>query len=102
MRNGSEPQTTNDLTIDLERFEARYRGTHLDLTAKEFDLLKFLTSEHRRVVSREELPIEVWAGSSNKSRVVDTFVSRLRVKLRQVGHPGIDSVRKRGYHLLAV
>ncbi len=88
------------LDIDRDLFEVRFLGSAIQLTATEFDLLDALDSAAGRVVPRSELLSEVWKDSKTGARVVDTFVSRLRSKLRSAGHPGIASVRKRGYRLL--
>ncbi len=89
------------LTIDPNLFEARFDGELIQLTATEFDLLDVLSRERDRVVPREELRDRVWGAGDAGIRVVDTFISRLRTKLRSAGHPGITSVRKRGYRLRA-
>ncbi len=95
-----ELQRIEGLAIDKNLFEARFRGETIQLTATEFDLLEALDSAADRVVPRSELLTKVWKNGSTGARVVDTFVSRVRSKLRRVGHPGIASVRKRGYRLL--
>ena len=87
------------LLIDRRLFEVWFAGAKIGLTATEFDLLSLLFSEHDRVVSREEILEQVWGDGRRGLRVVDTYVSRLRTKLRQAGHPGVISVRKRGYRL---
>ncbi len=97
----NEPDRPEALAIDKNLFEVRFHGTRIQLTATEFDLLDALDSAADRVVPRSELLRKVWSDSSTGARVVDTFVSRLRAKLRLAGHPGIASVRKRGYRLLS-
>jgi DNA-binding response OmpR family regulator len=88
------------LLIDRHLFVVMFGGKEIELTATEFDLLHALYEERHRVVPRPELHSKVWAEGSPGPRVVDTYVSRLRAKLRAAGHPGIASVRKRGYRLL--
>ncbi len=96
-----DPTVSPGLLIDKELFEVRFEGTPILLTATEFDLLETLDAESHRVVPRSELKTRVWKDGEARSRVVDTFVSRLRTKLRSAGHPGIASIRKRGYRLLS-
>lgn len=96
-------QTLSDcgVTLDLDVYGAWHGPTPLALTAREFDLLKVLVEESGRVVPRRELHTKVWSSTDSKSRVVDTYVSRLRRKLNAAGHPGIRSIHMRGYRLLS-
>ena len=98
----SRQAATNQRSLEIDRqlFVVRYGGAELPLTATEFDLLEVLHEQQHRVVPRQELHKRVWQEGSPGKRVVDTYVSRLRTKLRAAGHPGISSVRKRGYRLL--
>jgi len=52
-------------------------------------------------LSRGELHARVWGRLDTTYRVVDVYVSRLRTKLREAGHPGIGSIRMRGYLILS-
>lgn len=97
---GSPPVGSQGLVLNQDLFRAEFNGKKLDLTAREYDLLSILHRERHRVVPREELHQRVWSGSETGERVVDTYVSRLRTKLRAAGHPGIAVLRKRGYRLL--
>ena len=94
------PWKSSGLVLNKDLFRAEFNGIRLDLTAREYDLLSVLHRERHRVVPREELHRRVWSGSESGERVVDTYVSRLRTKLRSAGHPGIGVLRKRGYRLL--
>ena len=87
------------LLIDRRLFEVWFNGTRISLTATEYDLLEVLHREHERVLSRPEILRQVWGEGKQGLRVVDTYVSRLRTKLKKAGHPGVHSVRKRGYRL---
>lgn len=89
------------VTLDLNLYAAWCGPRPLELTAREFDLLKVLVEEHDRVMPRAELHGRVWSVAESKARVVDTYVSRLRRKLTGAGHPGIRSVHMRGYRLLS-
>ena len=100
-----EPRSLNkdeQLLIDKRLYEVWFSGTKLSLTATEYDLLILLHTEKDRVLSRLEILEKVWGRSGKGFRVVDTYVSRLRTKLRMVGHPGVISIRKRGYRLAGV
>ncbi len=94
------PLPSVGLVIHQHLFTASYKGNPITLTATEFDLLVFLDEQADRVVPREEFHSRFWKDGAAGVRTVDTFLSRLRSKLQAVGHPGIASVRKRGYRLL--
>ena len=98
----TEPPGAAALRLNHDLFVAECNGMLVDLTAREFDLLKVLTKESHRVVSREELHSRVWSSGDAGLRVVDTYVSRVRGKLKAAGHPGIAVLRKRGYRLLGM
>ena len=73
-----------DITIDFRRYEARCRGGPLEMTRKEFAILRFLASRSGEVVSREDLLNEVWGYESYPtSRTVDNHVAGLRAKLER-------------------
>ncbi len=76
------PLVIGDLTIDAAAREARLSGNRLDLSPKEFDLLRHLAERVGEVVSKRELLAEVWRqpyGGSEKT--VDVHISWLRKKL---------------------
>ena len=73
----------------------------LKLTRREADLLTAFMDDPDRVLTRRELHARVWDRLDTTFRVVDAYVSRLRTKLRNAGHPGIGSVRMRGYLMLS-
>ncbi len=99
LESGTRPQL-EPLLIDRRLFEVWYSGMKIPLTATEYDLLELLHREHEKVLSRPEILERVWGDGKRGLRVVDTYVSRLRTKLRRAGHPGVLSVRKRGYRLV--
>jgi DNA-binding response OmpR family regulator len=73
-----------DIAIDFRRYEARRGGEPLEMTRKEFAILRFLASRSGEVVSREDLLNEVWGYESYPtSRTVDNHVAGLRAKLEQ-------------------
>ena len=76
------PIVVGDLSVDAAAREARLGGERLDLSPKEFDLLRFLAERAGEVVSKRELLAEVWRqpyGGSEKT--VDVHISWLRKKL---------------------
>lgn len=83
------PILVGDLSVDAAAREARLGGERLDLSPKEFDLLRFLAERAGDVVSKRELLAEVWRqpyGGSEKT--VDVHISWLRKKL---GESAADS-----------
>jgi two-component system OmpR family response regulator len=89
-----------DLVLDDLRHEVFRGETRIDLTATEFNLLRFFMQNPRRVLSKGQILQNVWrydfGGNSN---VVETYVSYLRRKLDGAGHPLIRTVRQAGYML---
>ena len=78
----SEHVDIGDLAIDESTYTARLCGTPLDLTYKEFELLKFLAQHPGRVFTRAHLVQEVWGYDYfGGTRTVDVHVRRLRAKL---------------------
>ncbi|MBP6043173.1 MAG: response regulator transcription factor [Rhodoluna sp.] len=70
------------ITIDESSYTARVHGKPLDLTFKEFALLKFLAQHPGRVFSRDQLLSEVWGYDYfGGTRTVDVHIRRLRAKL---------------------
>ncbi|MEO0312842.1 MAG: hypothetical protein RL140_72 [Actinomycetota bacterium] len=83
--------------IDEATYTAKLHGQPLDLTYKEFELLKFLTTHPGRVFSREQLLSEVWGYDYfGGTRTVDVHIRRLRFKLGDL-EAMIGTVRNRGY-----
>jgi len=89
-----------DLVIDVTAYTARLRGVILDLTYKEFELLKFLAANRGRVLTRDALLHEVWGEDYiGGSRTVDVHIRRLRAKLGTEHDNLIGTVRNVGYRL---
>jgi len=90
-----------DLTIDEETYTARLRGRVLELTYKEFELLRFLAQHPGRVFTREQLVTEVWGYDFfGGTRTVDVHVRRLRAKLGPEHESLIGTVRNVGYKMV--
>lgn len=72
----------DDLAIDLDKYEVTKKGEVVDLTLREYELLKFLASNIDQVFSREKLLKEVWGYEYyGDIRTVDVTVRRLREKI---------------------
>ena len=72
----------DDLLIDLNKYEVKKRGQVVDLTLREFELLKFLAASAEQVFTREQLLEEVWGYEYyGDIRTVDVTVRRLREKI---------------------
>ena len=94
----AEEVRSGELVIDEATYSARIRGVALDLTFKEFELLKFLAQHPRRVFSRSQLLQEVWGYDYfGGTRTVDVHVRRLRAKLGPENEALIGTVRNVGY-----
>ena len=87
-----------ELVIDEATYTARLRGRPLDLTYKEFELLKYLAQHAGRVFTRAQLLQEVWGYDFfGGTRTVDVHVRRLRAKLGPEHEQMIGTVRNVGY-----
>jgi DNA-binding response OmpR family regulator len=94
----AEEVRSGELVIDEATYSARIRGAALDLTFKEFELLKFLAQHPRRVFTRSQLLQEVWGYDYyGGTRTVDVHVRRLRAKLGPENEALIGTVRNVGY-----
>jgi two-component system, OmpR family, response regulator len=91
-----------DLVLDEARHEVARGETRLELTATEFNLLRFFMLNPQRVLSKGQILQNVWrydfGGNAN---VVETYVSYLQRKLHAAGPPLIKTVRQAGYMLEA-
>ena len=86
-----------DLELDLDKFEVKVRGEVIDLTLREFEVLRFLASQPEQVVTRETLLEKVWGYEYyGDIRTVDVTVRRIREKIeRDTSAPKI-LITKRG------
>jgi DNA-binding response OmpR family regulator len=89
--------SASGVTIDEVSYQAKVNGRALDLTYKEFELLRFLAGHPQRVFTREQLLSEVWGYDYfGGTRTVDVHVRRLRAKLGDM-ESLIGTVRNVGY-----
>lgn len=90
-----------DLTINPENYQVYVRGRPLDLTYKEFELLKFLAQRPGRVCDRDLLLREVWGYDYyGGTRTVDVHIRRLRAKLGVEHEALIETIRNVGYRMV--
>jgi DNA-binding response OmpR family regulator len=91
------------LVVNEVKYSARIHGRTLDLTFKEFELLKFLAQSPGRVFTRAQLLQEVWGYDYfGGTRTVDVHVRRLRAKLGADNEELIGTVRNVGYRFVPV
>jgi DNA-binding response OmpR family regulator len=89
---------SGEVVIDEDSYTAKIKGRTLDLTFKEFELLKYLTQHPGRVFSRSQLLQEIWGYDYfGGTRTVDVHIRRLRSKLGPEFEAIIDTVRNVGY-----
>lgn len=88
----------NGLMIDLAKCEVTVEGRIVELTFKEYELLKLLAGNPGRVYTRESLLNRVWGYDYyGGDRTVDVHVRRLRSKIEDANHAYIETVRNIGY-----
>lgn len=86
------------LVVDLENYEVHVEGEPLDLTYKEYELLRFLITHRSRVFTREALLNHVWGYDYfGGARTVDVHIRRIRAKLGVSYESLIETVRNVGY-----
>ena len=89
---------SGDVSIDESTYTARLKGEVLDLTFKEFELLKYLAQHPGRVFTRAQLLQEIWGYDYfGGTRTVDVHIRRLRSKLGPEFEAIIGTVRNVGY-----
>jgi DNA-binding response OmpR family regulator len=90
------------LTIDLARCEVTVEGVVMELTFKEYELLKLLAGHPGRVYTREALLDKIWGYDYyGGDRTVDVHIRRLRSKIEDSNHTFIETVRNIGYRFKA-
>lgn len=90
--------SSGELTVDVGGYTARLKGVPLDLTFKEFELIKYLMQHPGWVYTRDQLLQEVWGFDYyGGTRTVDVHVRRLRAKLGSEHENLIGTVRNVGY-----
>ncbi len=89
------------LTLDLATCEVTVNGALVELTFKEFELLKLLAANRGRVYTREVLLDKIWGYDYfGGDRTVDVHIRRLRSKIEDAVHTYIETVRNIGYRFV--
>ncbi len=89
-----------DLTMDEDAREVRRAGALIELTATEFELLRYLMRNPRRVLSKAQILDRVWSYDfGGRAHVVELYISYLRKKIDNGRPPMIHTVRSVGYVL---
>lgn len=90
-----------DMVIDQAKCEVAVGGRLIELTYREYELLKFLASHRGRVFTREALLDRVWGYDFyGGDRTVDVHIRRLRSKIEDATHEFIETVRNIGYRFV--
>jgi len=89
------------LILDLANRRAVYSGRNVELTMKEFELLKYLMEHPREVLTREQILENVWGYDfMGESNVIEVYIRYLRLKIEDEGQKRlIQTVRGVGYVL---
>ncbi|MFK0648358.1 response regulator transcription factor [Dermacoccus sp. BD5] len=89
-----------DLTLDEDSHEVMRAGTEINLTATEFELLRFLMRNPKRVLSKAQILDRVWHYDfGGQANVVELYISYLRKKIDAGREPMIHTMRGAGYVL---
>jgi OmpR family response regulator NblR len=90
-----------DLVLDLASRRLSYKTSHIDLTMKEFELLRYLMAHPREVLSRDQILENVWGDEfQGESNVIEVYIRYLRLKMESEGQKRlIHTVRGVGYVL---
>jgi two-component system alkaline phosphatase synthesis response regulator PhoP len=89
------------ILIDLATCEVVVNGAVVELTFKEYELLKLLASNKGRVFTRQALLNSIWGYDYyGGDRTVDVHIRRLRSKIEDAGHTYIETVRNIGYRFV--
>ena len=92
--------TVGDLVMDEEAHEVRRAGAPIELTVTEFELLRYLMRNPRRVLSKAQILDRVWSYDfGGDAHVVELYISYLRKKIDRGREPMIHTVRGVGYVL---
>ncbi|MBI5161065.1 MAG: response regulator transcription factor [Micrococcales bacterium] len=96
-----EPELrVGDLVLNEETYEVRRGDTGIQLTATEFELLRFLMRNPKRVLSKAQIIDRVWSYDfGGRSSVVEIYISYLRKKIDTLGPAMIHTVRGVGYSI---
>jgi two-component system OmpR family response regulator len=100
MLGGDAVLTVGDLTLDEDSHEVSRGGDPVELTATEFELLRYLMRNPRRVLSKAQILDRVWNYDfGGQANIVELYVSYLRKKIDAGRTPMIHTLRGAGYVL---
>ena len=100
VRESSAVLTVGDLELDEDSHEVRRAGDEIALTATEFELLRFLMRNPKRVLSKAQILDRVWNYDfGGQANVVELYISYLRKKIDAGREPMIHTMRGAGYVL---
>jgi two-component system OmpR family response regulator len=92
--------SVGDLVLNEETYEVFRGATRVDLTATEFELLRYLMRNPKRVLSKSQILDRVWSYDfGGRSSIVEIYISYLRKKIDTLGPSMIHTVRGVGYVL---
>lgn len=94
------PQTIsyNDLTLDLDGYKVYWREESIDLTPREFEILRELITHKGRILTRQNLLQNLWKYEFfGDERIIDTHIKNLRKKLGAADY--IETIRGVGYRI---
>lgn len=94
----------SDVKLDFKKYRASKRGQELELSAREFDILKYLIRNRDKIVTREQLLDEVWGYTSSPiTRTIDNHIAKLRQKIEDTPSDPqhIITVHRLGYRFVA-
>ena len=96
--------TVGDLSLDLDKYEIYVKGKQIELSPKEFEVLKFLAENEGKVVTRQDFLERVWEYEyygEKELRTVDVAIRRIREKIEEnTAKPHIIiTKRSRGYYI---
>ena len=91
-----------DLVLNEESYEVTRAGHNIELTSTEFELLRYLMTHPRRVLSKAHILDRVWSYDfQGRASIVEIYISYLRKKIDTLGPPLIHTVRGVGYMIKA-
>ena len=94
--------TVGNIVVDFDGFRVSVEGVLIDLTLQEFELLRMFVSQPDSIILYDELALALWGSTGDRNRLrLGVLLCRLRAKLA-ASHPyRFETVRGRGYGLLA-
>ncbi len=94
--------SVGDLVLNEESYEVERGGVPIELTSTEFELLRYLMTHPRRVLSKAHILDRVWSYDyQGRASIVEIYISYLRKKIDSLGEPLIHTVRGVGYMIKA-